>query len=126
MERLHGVSLLATQRRQLEDVAARRNTTADVLREELKSRFASGELRSPMIPPSWLVLLCEVLLRAQLAAQNAVRQVAAWLTGRRYAPRTCAPLLNPSRVIRTLFDVHGHQLFHDGFFNGDPHPGLEQ
>lgn len=22
-----------------------------------------------------------------------------------------------------LLDIHGHQIFHDGFFNGDPHPG---
>ena len=27
------------------------------------------------------------------------------------------------RLVDTLFRVHAHQLFDDGFFQGDPHPG---
>jgi aarF domain-containing kinase len=26
-------------------------------------------------------------------------------------------------LITTLFEVHGHEIFFDGEFNGDPHPG---
>ena len=33
------------------------------------------------------------------------------------------PPINAPKLIDMLFDVHGHQLLHDGFFNGDPHPG---
>ena len=120
MERLHGVSLVATQRRQLEQLAERRNTTADELREEIKRRFVSGELGGTLAPPSWLVQALDALACAQLAARNAARRVGAWATGAQYTREARAPLLNPSRVIRTLFDVHGHQLLHDGFFNGDP------
>ncbi|CAN0519191.1 unnamed protein product, partial [Ectocarpus sp. 8 AP-2014] len=31
--------------------------------------------------------------------------------------------LNTEKLIETLFRVHGHQIFVDGAFNGDPHPG---
>jgi aarF domain-containing kinase len=27
------------------------------------------------------------------------------------------------QYVDTLIAVHGHQILHDGFFNGDPHPG---
>lgn len=124
MERLHGVSLLATQRRQLTELAERRNTTAEALRAELQRRFASGELHGKLGPPSWLVQVLHAIDRLWFAAHNAARRLSSWAAGTEYRRREGrAPRLDPSRVIRTLFDVHGHQLLHDGFFNGDPHPG---
>jgi len=35
---------------------------------------------------------------------------------------TIAPI-NLAEIITTLFEVHGHEIFVDGEFNGDPHPG---
>lgn len=32
-------------------------------------------------------------------------------------------LLDTEEMMHTLFMVHGHQIFVDGSFNGDPHPG---
>lgn len=31
--------------------------------------------------------------------------------------------LNAARIIDELFEVHGHEIFIDGCFNADPHPG---
>lgn len=33
------------------------------------------------------------------------------------------PLLNGPRISKILFEVHGHQIFHNGLFNSDPHAG---
>eukprot|EP01103_Thecamoeba_quadrilineata_P006992 TRINITY_DN1675_c0_g1_i2.p1 TRINITY_DN1675_c0_g1~~TRINITY_DN1675_c0_g1_i2.p1 ORF type:complete len:507 (-),score=90.32 TRINITY_DN1675_c0_g1_i2:276-1736(-) len=32
-------------------------------------------------------------------------------------------LINSEKLLQTLFEVHGHQIFNDGLFNGDPHHG---
>ena len=46
------------------------------------------------------------------------------LPGRTHRQRVRTPLpINAPRLIRILFDCFGHQLLHDGVFNGDPHPG---
>ncbi|ETO08530.1 hypothetical protein RFI_28857, partial [Reticulomyxa filosa] len=35
-----------------------------------------------------------------------------------------APIVpNPERFLKTLLSVHGYQIFKNGAFNGDPHPG---
>ena len=31
--------------------------------------------------------------------------------------------VNADDLTKKLFEIHGHQLLIDGFFNGDPHPG---
>ena len=36
---------------------------------------------------------------------------------------TKPPPVNGPALWKTLLEVHGYELFHDGFFNGDPHPG---
>ncbi len=36
---------------------------------------------------------------------------------------TAAVPLNHAAMIDTLLRVHGHEIFVDGFFNADPHPG---
>ena len=42
----------------------------------------------------------------------------------RYADTaTVPPVIDLEDLLHTLFQVHGHQIFHDGAFNGDPHPG---
>jgi aarF domain-containing kinase len=33
------------------------------------------------------------------------------------------PLINLADILQTLLEVHGHEIFIDGVFNGDPHPG---
>lgn len=32
-------------------------------------------------------------------------------------------VVDPVELLKTLFEVHGHQILVDGVFNGDPHPG---
>ena len=103
--------------------AARQNRTADEIREEIKSRFASGELSGFISPSSWLIRTLSAVLDTQTRVQNLGRLVASWATRSEYSPIVRERLLDPAATIRTLFEVHGHQLLLDGFFNGDPHPG---
>lgn len=37
--------------------------------------------------------------------------------------RLAALTRSQQRHLNLLLDVHGHQIFIDGCFNGDPHPG---
>ena len=122
-ERLRGRSLLSAQREQLNKMAARQNRTADEIREEIKSRFASGEISGFISPQSWLIRTLSAVLDTQTRVQNLGRLVASWATRSEYSPIVRERLLDPAATIRTLFEVHGHQLLLDGFFNGDPHPG---
>ena len=118
MERLRGASLLAAQREQLQAAAARRNTTAELLRKEVEEAFREGELAPPLLPSATIVALWSRLLAGRDGLANFVRR----LRGLPPARRTPPPL-NVRRLVAQIFDVHGYQLLHDGFFNGDPHPG---
>ena len=47
-----------------------------------------------------------------------------WLPGAQYKVYgEEAPPINHARLIDTLFEIHGHQILVNGYFNGDPHPG---
>lgn len=47
-----------------------------------------------------------------------------WGNNQEFAPYVkTEKLLDTDEMMKTLFMVHGHQIFVDGSFNGDPHPG---
>ena len=123
MERLRGTSLLTAQREQLERQAAARNMSASALRRELEDAFQSGRLTRSLVPSSSLLRLYGAFLGARDALVNA--GLALWdvwygsSSARVHTPRP----LDAPRILELLFEVHGHQLLFDGFFNGDPHPG---
>merc|ERR1711920_1038573 len=41
----------------------------------------------------------------------------AWTTRKSFVP------LNGPRIAKLLYEVHGHEIFHNGLFNSDPHAG---
>jgi aarF domain-containing kinase len=117
MERLQGTSLLAAQRRELEKLARRTNTTVEELRREIEAKFKAGQLKKSLLPSSFIIDLYTQVHTASVAFTN----VANALIGRPAVQ--ASPPLNAPKLIELLFEVHGHQLLFDGFFNGDPHPG---
>jgi aarF domain-containing kinase len=46
-----------------------------------------------------------------------------FFTGSRYEYQKTLPPLNLPRILKQIWDVHGHELLLCGCFNGDPHPG---
>lgn len=129
MERLHGTSLLRAQKAQLAALARRQGRDARELEDELRGQLMRGELTTSMVPSAAQRAAYHLLLGTSDAAANALswaHNTAAEL-GLSPGPRReyvrSPPPLDTARLIRELFEVHGHQLFVDGFFNGDPHPG---
>ena len=125
MELLRGQSLLREQRRRLQSMAAAEGRDANELEAELRAKARSGELKVPMPPasqsrrtrPTWA---CATRARTRLLACT----MRVWVLRPREARvRELEPPLNVPRLVDTLFRVHAHQLFDDGFFQGDPHPG---
>jgi len=140
MERLRGTSLLRAQRAQLAATARHLGRTSHDLEEELRARFRRGELQGSgggvrLAAYAALRSASDAASNGLALAHNAYVGLAETLglypsganrssTGwaRRDLVRTPPPL-DAARLIRRLFEVHAHQLFEDGFFNGDPHPG---
>ena len=137
MERLHGTSLLRAQKAQLADLARLQGRDALELERELKQQFLNGSATASMVPSAAARVGYKLLLATSDTCSNALCWAAnTWsdlgrisgLSSRsEVAPRrqyvSSAPPLDARRLIRDIFEVHGHQLFVDGFFNGDPHPG---
>ena len=117
MERVQGRSLLNAQRSQLEQLARETNRTPEELRREMEQEFKAGHLRTSLLPSAAVLELYSVALGMAGAFRNAARAML------QKPPVKAPPFLNAPKLIDLLFDVHGHQLLHDGFFNGDPHPG---
>ena len=57
MERLHGTSLLAAQRAQLERLAKKGNTTVEELRRSLETKFKAGQLTKPLLLSKFVITL---------------------------------------------------------------------
>lgn len=58
---------------------------------------------------------------------DALKNVARWarnlVSSKKEAYQWSEYPLNGPRITKLLFDIHGHQIFHDGIFNSDPHAG---
>ena len=136
MERLHGTSLLRAQRAQLAALARRQGRDPLELETDLKAQLKRGEAAS-MVPSTAQRLAYKLLLRTSDTYSNALSwarntcsdlgRISGLISRSEMPPRreyvTSAAPLDTGRLIRDIFEVHGHQLFVDGFFNGDPHPG---
>ena len=126
MELLRGQSLLREQRRRLQSMAAAEGRDANELEAELRAKARSGELKVPM-PPALAISAYATYLGVRDACANALigmHNAVFGCCGReKLAYVSSEPPLNVPRLVDTLFRVHAHQLFDDGFFQGDPHPG---
>ena len=103
--------------------APRRNTTVNELKRELEVAYQKGELHQ-LLPSSTTLRLYGAWQTLSDATQTAAARARSWWEGvPPPLPVRTPPPIDAPRLIELLFDVHGHQLLFDGFFNGDPHPG---
>ncbi|CAM9173352.1 unnamed protein product [Pylaiella littoralis] len=126
MEHIPGKMLVDAIQDHYENVAAARGMTVEELRREVEEREARGET---IAAPGVLKMgLWRGLLWGQTTTANAGRllynSLLAPLVGKERLEYQEVKLpLNTEKLIETLFRLHGHQIFVDGAFNGDPHPG---
>ena len=144
MDRCVGLTITEVADDLLERLAASKGMTADAHREAMRvqamtavkklvagdtcGRLAFGCLAAAAEPAQRVQLSCAI---AAHAAQNAPRRAInamAYCTslpeGLRIplVPRPIALQVGPGLIDR-LFEVHAHQIFVEGVFNADPHPG---
>ncbi|CAM9998246.1 unnamed protein product, partial [Ectocarpus sp. 12 AP-2014] len=126
MEYVPGKPLVDAIQEHFQNVAAARGMTLDELRREAEEKEARGEA---VVSPGVVKMgLWRGLLWGRATTSNAGRflynTLLAPVAGATRLEYQKARLpLNTEKLIETLFRVHGHQIFVDGAFNGDPHPG---
>ena len=131
MEFLQGDSLMAGLRRHLHAVAGLLNTTAAALEAEREQQLRSRTFRYRSIEEE-RALFRRVRLaqraREVLAGINPLRLLRTAPTGGRAGPgggrsRWGTGLLDLARILETLCTVHATELFFNGAYNADCHPG---
>ncbi|RLN06549.1 hypothetical protein BBJ28_00024753, partial [Nothophytophthora sp. Chile5] len=132
MEFLKGRKLLEGIQDHFEAIAADKGVTVQMLKEEQERKDREREAQGLDIEvgPSALQLrLYGLSLGAKRLARRFGRASYDYTLGF-VAPVKRTPredeqhqLLNIPEVLKLIMDVHGYEIFVDGSFNGDPHPG---
>ena len=112
MDEVEGAEKLSTAlRKDFEAIAAERGVTLEAL-------AAAGAGGGEGAGGGGLTAAA---LGAHISAVGWRNFFASTLTGGAWAPRHVP--LNHAALLDDVFEVHGHEVLVDGFFNGDPHPG---
>jgi hypothetical protein len=132
MERVVGMPIKKKMALCMESIAAEQGKTVKELTDEYAETFKDpAKLKEFMNapPPSEFATNCGILyLTSRDYVRNSVALVykVCTLWGILGAPIdykwTSTPVNGPA-VTKLLYEVHGHQIFHDGKFNADPHAG---
>jgi aarF domain-containing kinase len=127
MEFLPGIKLVDGVRNQWRAYAARNNTTLEALEEEHKEKMRRGEVELKTLEESEReAKLQAAAVKSLNVFENAKAFLYNWTVGF-VAPTIAAQVtevpLNLGKILRLCADVHAHEIFVDGAFNGDPHPG---
>ena len=130
MDYMKGVKLVDGIMAGLEKVAALQGKTAQALLEEQKAKITAGTLEYRTLEESKndLQKIQKMLtLRDCLLTLNPLRLAYNWSPARLITgpiPYKWTPMpLDLGKILELLCQVEGNQLFADGLFNGDCHPG---
>ncbi|OQR82811.1 glycoside hydrolase [Achlya hypogyna] len=134
MEFLDGKSLLDGIQDHFELVAKEKNTTVEALKaeqERIDAERAAKGLARESGPSEDEMRKIQNYLRLRSMATTVGHAMYDYTLGW-VVPRTVVlaedivdpnRLLNFAEILRLIVEVHGHEIFVDGCFNGDPHPG---
>eukprot|EP01134_Creolimax_fragrantissima_P005648 CFRG5648T1 len=128
MEYLPGVSLISGIRRQLKAMADEQGKTAQQIEDEYREEMRRpGHKHKDLEWSKRELRWYNRYLGVKDAILNAIRTSYNWSLGwaigdRRNWQYSTRPI-NLAQVLDTVLKVHAHQMFIDGVFNGDPHPG---
>eukprot|EP00056_Hartaetosiga_gracilis_P004982 m.80066 g.80066 ORF g.80066 m.80066 type:complete len:164 (-) comp12002_c0_seq9:49-540(-) len=105
-------------------VAKIRNTTLEEMQEERRRKMEQGIVeRGPSVEMMRFYTFMEY---TNAYVHNTLALLYNCTAGLVTSPmdyKQPEPPLNIPYILDKLVEVHGHQIFVDGFFNGDPHPG---
>jgi len=132
MEEIKGEKLAVGLKRDMERHAARMGKTTEqlMLEEEKLNKEARKKKILRKGPTAEEFDKYIAIFDAQRKAKNFMSKlnnifVAWWMPNsswRTYEDKKSLPT-NYASLVDRLFEVHGHEILVDGYFNGDPHPG---
>ncbi|GMF19593.1 unnamed protein product [Phytophthora fragariaefolia] len=132
MEFLKGRKLLDGIQDHFEAIAADKGVTVEFLKQDQERKDKEREAHGLDIetgPSSLQLRLYGLTLGAKRLARRIGRVSYEYTLGfiapKKWAPREDEQhqLLNLPDILKLIMDVHGYEIFVDGSFNGDPHPG---
>ncbi|RHY98298.1 hypothetical protein DYB35_006748 [Aphanomyces astaci] len=131
MEYLQGRKLIDAIYNHFEIVASELGVTVDELAAMQAKTDAEREakgLAKVMGPSESTMRLYQTLWRAKQAALTMYDYTLGYMYPRSLDPRFSThkqprELLNFPELLRLIVEVHGYEIFVNGCFNGDPHPG---
>ena len=121
MEEVPGVPIRSTLKRLVEEYAAREGKTVDEYKAEMKAKYNDPvELRKLLSSKGPSESVMDVYI-AFTKASNFLSTAVGKVSGYKTTPSTIP--LNGPKILRTLNEVHAHQIFVNGLYNSDPHAG---
>jgi aarF domain-containing kinase len=130
MEYLPGVRLVDGVRAQYAALAKEQGTTLEAWEEQEKAKVKRGQARKlrSLEEDAKMIKLAKWALRTKDAVLNFPRLLLNWTVGFLF-PKWIIPYhwsqlpLDLGKLLDTLMRVHAYEIFQNGSFNGDPHPG---
>ncbi|CAH0482435.1 unnamed protein product [Peronospora belbahrii] len=132
MEFLKGRKLLDGIHDHFEAIAADKGVTVEFLKQDQEQRDKERAVRGLDIetgPSSLQLRLYGLTLRTKHLARRVGRvsydYTLGFIAPKKWSPREDEKhkLLNLPDILKLVMDVHGYEIFVNGSFNGDPHPG---
>ena len=123
MEKIDGIRLVDGIKHHFKRIATMRGMTVDQMQAELEDMKAEGKVIAPPSVQqlrqlewwSWLHSLPQQIYHTFVPNEQELKE--------EDDSNFPDQLLDIEQILTDLFQVHGHQIFVDGLFNGDPHPG---
>eukprot|EP01127_Copromyxa_protea_P023278 TRINITY_DN8681_c0_g1_i1.p1 TRINITY_DN8681_c0_g1~~TRINITY_DN8681_c0_g1_i1.p1 ORF type:complete len:554 (-),score=122.57 TRINITY_DN8681_c0_g1_i1:70-1731(-) len=128
MEYLHGVRLIDGIRNSFRKYAEKDGKTLEDIEKEQKEQMRNGTfVYRDVASEKWRIKCATAFMKVRDYTLNTFKFIYNWSLGLLLLPRLeynwTEPLLNLGEIVETLHHVHAHQIYLDGAFNGDPHPG---
>lgn len=130
MEYLKGRKLLDGIHDHFAGIAEDRGVTVDFLRKQQEEQDRIREQQGLDIesgPDAETMRLYTYSYNARKYARRALRSsydyTLGWVWPKQWEVKSEHTLLNLPEILKLIMDVHGYEIFVNGSFNGDPHPG---
>ena len=132
MEELNGDKLAVALKRDMQTYAERSGQTIEEFLAEQKIAEQKAEEKGEDLQGftsqefNLFIAVQDAKRKAANASKRLYNTTVGWMPGmqaKEYEDRSVLTL-NHAQLVDDLIYIHGHEVLVDGFFNGDPHPGM--